>query len=131
MGGSNAPARSHWVGRVPAAGQGEDAQEKGRIAMPMRLTLLGTGTPAPSLDRQSAGYVVDVAGDVLVFDHGPGAHHRLLQGGRHAVEVTHVFLSHLHYDHCLDYARLVLQRWDQGAGRIPDIDVYGPPPVRV
>ena len=95
----------------------------------MRVTLLGTGTPAPSLVRQSSGYLIDVAGDVLVFDHGPGAHHRLLEAGRRAVEVTHAFFTHLHYDHCLDYARLVLQRWDQGADRIPDLLVYGPAPL--
>lgn len=95
----------------------------------MRITLLGTGTPAPSLERQSSGYLVDVAGDVLVFDHGPGAHQRLLEGGRRAGEVTHVFFSHLHYDHCMDYARLVLQRWDMGADRILDLNVYGPAPI--
>lgn len=95
----------------------------------MRITLLGTGTPAPSMTRQSSGYLIDVAGDVLVFDHGPGAHHRLIEGGRRAAEVTHAFFSHLHYDHCMDYARLVLQRWDQGAGRIPELLVFGPPPV--
>ena len=48
----------------------------------MRITLLGTGTPAPSLKRQSSGYLIDVGGDVLVFDHGAGAHHRLLEAGR-------------------------------------------------
>ena len=95
----------------------------------MRVTLLGTGTPAPSLTRQSSGYLIDVGGDVLVFDHGPGAHHRLLEAGRQATEVTHAFFSHLHYDHCMDYARLVLQRWDQGVGRIPELKVYGPAPI--
>jgi ribonuclease BN (tRNA processing enzyme) len=95
----------------------------------MRLTLLGTGTPAPSLDRQSSGYLLEVGDDVLVLDHGPGAHHRLLECGHAAVEVTHAFFTHLHYDHCMDYGRLVLQRWDMGAGSIPDLDVYGPPPI--
>lgn len=95
----------------------------------MRVTLLGTGTPAPSLKRQSSGYLIDVGGDVLVFDHGPGAHHRLLEAGRQSTEVTHAFFSHLHYDHCMDYARLVLQRWDVGAGRIPDLKVFGPAPI--
>jgi len=95
----------------------------------MKITLLGTGTPAPSLTRQSSGYLIDVAGDVLVFDHGPGAHQRFLEGGRRAVEVTHAFFSHLHYDHCIDYPRLVLQRWDQGANRIPELEVYGPTPI--
>lgn len=95
----------------------------------MKITLLGTGTPAPSLTRQSSGYLVDVAGDVLVFDHGPGAHHRLLEAGRQATEVSHAFFTHLHYDHCLDYPRLVLQRWDMGAGAVAELDVFGPPPI--
>jgi ribonuclease BN (tRNA processing enzyme) len=36
----------------------------------------------------------------------------------------------LHYDHCGDYARLVLTRWDQGAGKVPELPVYGPPPLK-
>src|ERR1041385_5860060 len=95
----------------------------------LKVTLLGTGTPSPSLRRQSSGYLVEIRGDVLVLDHGPGAHHRLLESGHRATDVTHAFFTHLHYDHCMDYARLVLQRGDQGADRIPDLDVYGPPPI--
>jgi ribonuclease BN (tRNA processing enzyme) len=95
----------------------------------MRITLLGTGTPAPSLERQSSGYLIDVGRELLVFDHGPGAHQRLIESGRRAVDVTHAFFTHLHYDHFMDYPRLVLQRWDQGAGRILDLQVYGPPPL--
>lgn len=95
----------------------------------MKITLLGTGTPAPSLARQSSGYLIDVGGDLIVMDHGPGAHHRLLESGHRAVDVSHAFFSHLHYDHCMDYARLALQRWDMGADRIPDLKVYGPAPM--
>jgi ribonuclease BN (tRNA processing enzyme) len=29
----------------------------------------------------------------------------------------------------MEYGRLVLQRWDQGADRIPELNVYGPPPI--
>jgi len=56
---------------------------------------------------------------VLLFDHGPGAYHRLMETGVAVTDVSHVFFTHLHYDHCLDYARLLLTRWDQGGGRIP------------
>jgi ribonuclease Z len=96
---------------------------------PTKITLLGTGTPAPSLERAGSGYFIEVGNDRIVMDHGPDAHHRLLQSGRRAVDVTHVFFTHLHYDHCMDYGRLVLQRWDQGADKIPDLMVYGPPPL--
>jgi ribonuclease Z len=96
----------------------------------MRVRLLGTGTPTPSLKRMCSGYVVEVGTDVLVFDHGFGAHHRLLELGIAATQVTHFFCSHLHYDHIGDYPRLLLTRWDQGAGKIPELKVYGPPPIR-
>ena len=98
-------------------------------AKPVTVTLLGTGTPAPSLTRQSSGYLIEVGSDVMVWDHGPGAHQRLIESGRRSIEVTHAFFTHLHYDHCMDYGRLVLQRWDQGADRIADLQVYGPPPL--
>jgi ribonuclease Z len=95
----------------------------------MRLRLLGTGTPTPSTKRMCSGYVVEVGDDVLVFDHGFGAHQRLLELGIKSTDVTHFFCSHLHYDHLGDYPRLLLTRWDQGAGRIPELKVYGPPPM--
>lgn len=95
----------------------------------MRIRLLGTGTPTPSLRRMSSGYVVEIGDDVIVLDHGFGAHHRLLELGIPATRVTHLFLTHLHYDHCGDYARLVLTRWDQGAGQVDDLKVYGPAPL--
>ena len=96
----------------------------------MKITLLGTGTPAPSLDRQSSGYLIEIGNDVIVMDHGPGAAHRLLEAGRTPSDVTHVFLSHLHYDHMADMPRLVLQHWDIGAGLIPDLKLFGPPPLK-
>jgi ribonuclease BN (tRNA processing enzyme) len=75
-------------------------------ARPLAITLLGTGTPAPSLERQSSGYLIEVGTDLIVWDHGPGAHHRLMESGHRTVDVTHAFFTHLHYDHCMDYGRL-------------------------
>lgn len=96
----------------------------------MKITLLGTGNPAPSLKRMGPGYMVSVGGDVIVFDHGPGSHHRLLETGTKATDVTHAFFSHLHYDHFVDFPRLLLTRWDHGAGKIPELKVYGPKPIK-
>jgi ribonuclease BN (tRNA processing enzyme) len=98
--------------------------------VPTKITLLGTGTPHPSLERQSSSYLVETGGDAILLDHGTGSHHRLLESGHKAVDITHAFFTHLHYDHCMDYARLVLQRWDQGADLIPDLEVYGPAAIR-
>ena len=116
--------RRHRRNAGPVAGRHAAAPRT-----PLSITLLGTGTPAPSLERQSSGYLIEVGRDLIVWDHGPGAHHRLIESGHRSIDVTHAFFTHLHYDHCMDYGRLVLQRWDQGADRIADLKVYGPPPI--
>lgn len=95
----------------------------------MRVKILGTGTPAPSLARASSGYLIETGDDLILLDHGPGATHRLLEAGYRLVDTTHLFLSHLHYDHMMDYPRLLLQRWDQGAGEISELAVFGPAPL--
>jgi len=92
----------------------------------MKVTLLGTGSPVPMLNRASSGYLVEFGNEMLVFDHGAGAHENFLRAGKRAVDLNTIFFSHLHTDHCLDYARLVHSRWDQGAGQIPDLKVYAP-----
>lgn len=92
----------------------------------MRIRLLGTGTPTPSLKRMSSGYLVETAERKILFDFGPGAYHRLLEAGIGPTEITDVFFTHLHYDHCLDFVRLLMTHWDQGAGRVPELNVYGP-----
>lgn len=95
----------------------------------MKLTLLGTGTPAPSLKRMGSGYVLEIGDDMIIMDHGPGAHHRFLESGRQATRVTHCFVSHLHYDHFIDLPRLLMTRWDQGSGKVPDLEIFGPRPL--
>ena len=112
-----------------AASAGESQGTTAPKPKPLTVTLLGTGTPAPSMTRQSSGYLIEIGADLIVWDHGPGAHHRLIESGHRTIDVTHAFFTHLHYDHCMDYGRLVLQRWDQGADRIADLKVYGPPPI--
>lgn len=117
------------VAAATAAAAETSSVDQAAASRPLSITLLGTGTPAPSLTRQSSGYLIEIGNDLIVWDHGPGAHHRLIESGHRSVDVTHAFFTHHHYDHCMDYGRLVLQRWDQGAGRIPELLVYGPRPL--
>ncbi len=97
--------------------------------MSISLTLLGTGTPAPLMHRAGSSYLVRFGNEALLFDCGPGSVRRLLRKGVSPTEITGLFLTHLHYDHCVDYGYLVLNRWDQGNGKIPELDVVGPPPT--
>jgi len=90
------------------------------------LTLLGTGNPTPEARRAGPSFLVTLGEERLLFDCGPGCVQRLMQKDVSPTDVSHLFLTHLHFDHCVDYAYLVLSRWDQGAGRIPELKVYGP-----
>jgi ribonuclease BN (tRNA processing enzyme) len=97
--------------------------------MSISLTLLGTGTPTPLTHRAGSSYLVRFGEEALLFDCGPGCVRRLLRKGVSPTEITGLFLTHLHYDHCVDYGYLVLNRWDQGVGKIPELEVAGPAPT--
>lgn len=98
--------------------------------MALTLTLLGTGTPTPLTHRAGSSYLVRLDDEFLLFDCGPGCVRRLLRKGISPAQITSLFLTHLHYDHCLDYGYLVLSRWDQAAGQIPELEVIGPQPTQ-
>lgn len=108
-----------------AAGQTPQVSSTGKV----KIILLGTGSPSPSLKRQSSGYLVHVGDEVILLDHGTGAGYRLLEAGYRPTDITHLFLSHLHYDHMMDYPRLLMQRWDQAAGKGAELKVFGPNPL--
>lgn len=92
----------------------------------MKVTLLGTGSPVPSLKRASAGYMVETGNDVVLIDHGPGCFRNMMKAGISATDVTHVIFSHLHFDHCADFIRLFFHRWDIGRPGLAPMKVYGP-----
>lgn len=92
----------------------------------MKITLLGTGSPEAHVRRASSGYLVEVGADKILLDCGGGVYDRLLQSGRRPSDITHLFLTHLHTDHMMDYARLIHGAWDEGGAPLP---VWGPAPI--
>jgi ribonuclease BN (tRNA processing enzyme) len=92
----------------------------------MKLTILGSGSPEAYRRRASSGYLLEVGNDVILFDCGGGVFDNLLRAGRKPSDVTHLFFSHLHSDHMMDYARLVHAAWDEGG---KPIKVFGPAPI--
>lgn len=92
----------------------------------MKVTCLGTGSPEPHIRRASSGYLVEIGSDTILLDCGGGVVSRLIESGRLPSDITHLFFTHLHSDHMMDYARLVHCAWDEGA---PPLPVYGPAPI--
>src|SRR5215207_11775433 len=95
----------------------------------VRVYILGAGTPTPTAERFGSSYVVNVAGEYLMFDCGPAATHKLVKAGLWPTQIDYLFFTHHHFDHDVDYPCFLLCRWDQAAGKANELQVFGPPPT--
>ena len=92
----------------------------------MKLTCLGTGSPESHQRRASSGYLIEIGNDKILLDCGGGVVSRLIETGLRPSDITHLFFTHLHSDHMMDYARLIHAAWDEGKNDMP---VFGPAPL--
>jgi ribonuclease Z len=76
-----------------------------------KVTLLGTGTPHPTMKRFGPSILVQAGGKTLLFDCGRGITQRLFQVKMPFGKVDHVFLTHLHSDHVIGIPDLWLTGW--------------------
>jgi len=88
----------------------------------LKVTLLGTGTPAPVMDRFGPSTLVEAGGEKFLIDAGRGAMQRLFQLNIRFVE--NIFLTHLHSDHVVGLPDLWLTGWV--LGRAVPMRVWGP-----
>ena len=86
-------------------------------AQQITVTLLGTGCPAPVMNRFGPSTLVDAGGERLLFDAGRGSLQRLSQLGVPWQEVGGLFLMHLHSDHVVGFPDLWLTGWLIAPGR--------------
>jgi ribonuclease BN (tRNA processing enzyme) len=89
----------------------------------MKVTLLGTGNPRANLQRSGPSQVVWVGSEPLLVDCGLGTTHQLLRAGIDPARVQHLFFTHHHSDHNMEYAGFALSSWQLGR---PDLRVFGP-----
>jgi ribonuclease BN (tRNA processing enzyme) len=98
-----------------------------------RVVLLGTaGGSNPKATRAGYANAVVVGDAAYIVDCGEGAHRQLWRAGLtlnpnlgpDRPVVRAVFITHLHADHVVDLANLVLGSWPPH-----EIDVYGPGPA--
>ena len=90
----------------------------------IKVTLLGTGSPRPSIDRNGPAVLVEVSGKYLLFDAGRGVVQRLQQLDIPVSEIKNVFLTHLHSDHISALDDVWLTGWIYQ--RHNSLVVYGP-----
>jgi ribonuclease Z len=94
-----------------------------------KVTLLGTGTPIPDLDRFGPSTLVEAGNKKLLFDAGRGATIRLRQINVSMVgimsKIDALFLTHYHSDHTLGIPDLWLTGW-LGNSRKEPFRLIGP-----
>ena len=105
---------------VPATAEGQE----------IKVTLLGTGTPPPVMNRFGPSILVEAGGQKFLFDAGRGALQRLAQLSVRWQDVDGVFLTHLHSDHVVGFPDLWLTGWLVNPGRDRPLPVWGPKGTR-
>jgi ribonuclease BN (tRNA processing enzyme) len=73
----------------------------------VKITILGSGTCVPRLDRSSSALLVETGRAKILMDLGRGTMDRLLTYGVTIFELTHICLSHFHPDHTCELVPLI------------------------
>lgn len=101
--------------------------------MSLELTVLGSGHHAPergAAARNPAGHAVLCGRRVLLLDLGFGDVRRLAQAGLDPADVSDVFLTHRHPDHCGDVPALLSLLRVSGGPREGRLRLWGPSGTR-
>jgi len=107
------------------------AMAQDKAAPQTQIVLLGTGTPLPDPERSGPCTAIVVNGTPYLVDVGTGVVRRAAAArskGVKALEPTNLkiaFITHLHSDHTLGFADIMLTPWIMG--RHEPLEVYGPP----
>jgi len=91
-----------------------------------QIIIIGCGTPTPTPERFGSCLVIQVGGELLMFDCGPATTYKMVRMGLQPTDISHLFFTHHHYDHNVDYPCFLLCRWDHEKNGVPRLKVYGP-----
>ncbi|MBN2237691.1 MAG: MBL fold metallo-hydrolase, partial [Bacteroidales bacterium] len=98
-----------------------------------KIILLGSGTPNPSPKNAGSSLAILVNNTPYIVDFGTGLVRHAAAVSEHwggqfegmnVENIKHAFLTHLHSDHTIGYADLILTPWVMG--RNEPLEVYGP-----
>ena len=97
-------------------------------AQELTVTLLGTGSPQPRVDRFGPATLIQAGGQTVLIDCGRGAAQRIWQMHLPLSTVTALFLTHLHSDHIVGIPDLWLTGWQPSlhGQRTRPFRIWGP-----
>jgi ribonuclease BN (tRNA processing enzyme) len=89
----------------------------------MRIIFLGTGFAVPSKERVQSGVLIETEKHKILMDCGSGVMGNLARAGYKTTDITHIFFSHHHLDHDIDFFPILKARM---LFECPVLNVYGP-----
>lgn len=95
----------------------------------MQLHVIGSGTPDAKKDRCGSAFALQIGDELVLVDCGPGTTYKMGRMGLDHTAVTHLFLTHHHFDHNVDLPCFALTWWDQIGTPAQPLSIYGPPPT--
>ena len=93
------------------------------MAKKISVTMLGTGSPRPNLERYPTSQLMVIDNLPILVDCGDGATTQLLKLGYENQQIKHLFITHLHADHCLGYGQFLIGGWTAGRR---ELTIVGP-----
>ncbi len=73
----------------------------------LSLTFLGTGASWPTAERGLSAIALKRGGEILLFDCGEGTQRQLQKSELSYQQISHIFLTHYHGDHCFGVPGLI------------------------
>jgi ribonuclease Z len=90
----------------------------------IEVTILGTSSATPTLDRHPSSQHLSINGKSYLIDCGEGAQIQMHRFGVRAARISKIFISHLHPDHILGLPGLLSSQSLEGR-KFP-LDIYAP-----
>ncbi|MBI4961865.1 MAG: MBL fold metallo-hydrolase [Desulfomonile tiedjei] len=93
----------------------------------MEITILGSGTATPSLERNASGLCVRGSGSWTLVDMGPGTVRRMCEAGIDSKWIDAILITHFHPDHVSDLVPfLFASNYEYGVVRSDPFHLIGP-----
>ena len=91
---------------------------------PFRIHILGCGSALPTLRHYASSQLVEIRGKLMMIDCGEGTQMQLRRSHARFTKLSHVFISHLHGDHCFGLIGMISTFGL--LGRTATLHVHGP-----
>ncbi len=88
-------------------GSSTTAQKNNQDFLEFSVQIIGSGSATPRADRRFPAQILTIGEELILIDCGEGTQHALMAAGIKTSKIQHIFISHLHADHCMGLFGLI------------------------